>query len=93
MKVVASLSRGHRSGAMVEASVIERILRHCGLLQTCSPRASPAGDCRVHDPEGVSDSRAAAADGPRELWTAAALVRFMIAGESGRIRKMSELTR
>ena len=43
-----------------QADVIEKILRHCGLWQACSPRAPPGDDCWVHDPDGDADE-------PREL--------------------------
>ncbi len=39
-----------------QADVIEKILRHCGLWNPSSPRAPPADDTAVHDP-----------DEPREL--------------------------
>ena len=46
-----------------QGDVIEKILRHCGLWHASSPRPPPAGDIRVHDPDGDS----AASDEPREL--------------------------
>ena len=47
-----------------QGDVIEKILRHCwSLWCPASPRAPPAGDVRVHDPDGDS----AASDEPREL--------------------------
>jgi hypothetical protein len=39
-----------------QGEVIEKILRHCGLWNPSSPRAPPADDPSVHDP-----------DEPREL--------------------------
>ena len=47
--------------------VIEKILRHCGLWCPASPRAPPAGDLRVYDPDGEADRQTAAFDEPREL--------------------------
>ena len=35
-----------------QGDVIEKILRHCGLWRPASPREPPAGDLRVHDPDG-----------------------------------------
>jgi hypothetical protein len=35
-----------------QADVIEKILRHCGLWSPASPRAPPAGNLRVYDPDG-----------------------------------------
>lgn len=32
--------------------VIDKILKHCGLWCPLAPRAPPAGDLRVHDPDG-----------------------------------------
>jgi hypothetical protein len=49
-----------------QADVIERILRHCGLWCPASPRAPPAGDLRVHDPDG-DPGRPPASYEPREL--------------------------
>jgi len=46
-----------------QAGVIEKILKHCGVWSPAAPRAPPAGDLRVHDPDGD----AAASDEPREL--------------------------
>jgi uncharacterized protein YbaR (Trm112 family) len=45
-----------------QGDVIEQILRHCDLWCPASPRAPPAEDLRVHDPDGDSASRT-----PREL--------------------------
>jgi hypothetical protein len=42
-----------------QADVIEKILRHCGLWCPSSPRAPPAGDLRVHDPDGNWESDSA----------------------------------
>jgi hypothetical protein len=50
-----------------QAEVLERILRHCGLWHASAPRAPPAGDGRVHDPDGDSDSQPASSDESREL--------------------------
>ena len=36
-----------------QGDVIEKILRHCGLWCPSSPRAPPAGDLHVHDPDRV----------------------------------------
>src|SRR3990172_6742159 len=49
-----------------QGEVIEKILRHCGLWRPASPRAPPAGDLHIHDPDGnwASDS---ASQEPREL--------------------------
>jgi ribosomal protein S27E len=49
-----------------QGHVIEKILRHCGLWRPASPRAPPAGDLRVHDPDGDWES-AAPSQEPREL--------------------------
>ena len=45
-----------------QADVIERILRHCGLWNPSSPRAPPAKDGWVHDPDDPSDGRPASSD-------------------------------
>ena len=45
-----------------QGDVIEKILRHCGLWCPASPRAPPAEDLHVHDPDGDS----AASQEPRE---------------------------
>ncbi len=50
-----------------QGEVIEKILRHCGLWCPSSPRAPPAREGWVHDPDGDSDSQAASSDEPREL--------------------------
>ena len=50
-----------------QGDVIEKILRHCGLWQPSSPRAPPAGDGWVYDPDRDSESQEASADEPREL--------------------------
>ena len=53
-----------------QGDVIEKILRHCGLWCSSSPRAPPAGDLPVHAPEGnwESDSASqAASEEPREV--------------------------
>jgi hypothetical protein len=47
-----------------QGAVVENILRHCGLWHTSSPRAPPAADGWVHDPDGDSDSKTS--DKPRE---------------------------
>jgi len=49
-----------------QGNVIEKILRHCGLWCPASPRAPPAGDLRVHDPDGNWESDLAYQE-PREL--------------------------
>ena len=46
--------------------VIEKILRHCGLRHTSSPRAPPGEDRPVHDPDSDSH-RQQAPDERREL--------------------------
>jgi hypothetical protein len=46
-----------------QGDVLEKILRHCGLWCPAAARAPPAGDLRVHDPNGDS----AASDESREL--------------------------
>ena len=45
-------------------AVIEKILRHCGLWQPSTPRAPPAVDAWVHDPDRDSDSQTARSDAP-----------------------------
>jgi hypothetical protein len=45
-----------------QGEVIEKILKHCGLWCPAASRAPPAGDLRVHDPDGDS----AASDESRE---------------------------
>jgi hypothetical protein len=50
-----------------QGEVIEKILRHCGPWHHLAPRAPPAGDGWVHDPETDSDTQPAAGDEPREL--------------------------
>ena len=54
-----------------QGDVIEKILRHCGLWCPSSPRAPPAEDGRVHDPDGDADRQTAASDEPRHgrSWT------------------------
>jgi len=47
-----------------QADVIEKILRHCGLWHSSSPRAPPDGEAFVHDPDGDGH---ADSDEPREL--------------------------
>ena len=59
MKVVAFLEPP-------QGDVIEKILRHGGLWRASSPRAPPAGNGWVHDPDGDADSHSAF-DEPREL--------------------------
>ena len=51
-----------------QGDVIEKILRHRGLWWPAvpSPRAPPAGDLRVHDPDGNSGGDSASQE-PREL--------------------------
>jgi hypothetical protein len=51
----------------LQADVIEKLLRHCGLWHASKPRAPPAGDGWVHDPDGDSDSQTASSDEPWEL--------------------------
>ena len=60
MKVVAFIELPQRD-------VIEKILRHCGLWHPSTPRAPPAGDGSVHDPDGASDRQTGSSDEPREL--------------------------
>jgi hypothetical protein len=55
MKVVAFLEPP-------QADVIEKILRHGGLWCPWSPRAPPAEDGRVHDPDGDADLQTAASE-------------------------------
>ncbi len=50
-----------------QGDVIEKILRHCGLWHPSAPRAPPAGDGSIHDPDGSSDRQTASSDEPREL--------------------------
>ena len=50
-----------------QADVIEKILRHCGLWCASSPRAPPARDLRVYDPDGEADRQTTAFAEPREL--------------------------
>jgi hypothetical protein len=50
-----------------QGALIEKSLRHGGLWQPSAPRAPPAGDVSVHDPDGVSDRQTAACDEPGEL--------------------------
>jgi len=49
-----------------QGDVIEKILRQCGLWCPSSPRAPPAKDLRVHDPDSDWDSDSASLE-PREL--------------------------
>ena len=56
MKVVAFLEP-------LQADVIEKILRHCGLWNPASPRPPPPGHGWVHDPDRDSDG----SDEPGEL--------------------------
>jgi hypothetical protein len=49
--VIEQILRGHQSGAMVG-----------GLWHPATPRAPPAGDGLVHDPDGVSDAETASSD-------------------------------
>jgi hypothetical protein len=49
-----------------QGDVIEKILRHCGLWCPASPRAPPARDLRVHDPDGDWDVDSTSQE-PREL--------------------------
>ena len=51
---------------LIRYYVMEKILRHCGLWCPSSPRAPPAGDLHVHDPEGNCESDSASQE-PREL--------------------------
>jgi hypothetical protein len=60
MKVVAFIEPPQRG-------VIERILRHCGLWHPSTPRAAPAGDGSVHDPDGASNRQTGSSDEPQEL--------------------------
>ena len=59
MKVVAFIEPPQRD-------VIEKILRHCGRWHASSPRAPPAGDLRVYDPDGNREGDSASQE-PREL--------------------------
>ena len=49
-----------------QGDVIEKILRHCGLWHSASPRAPPGEDRPLHDPDSDSDCQQAP-DAPREL--------------------------
>jgi hypothetical protein len=49
-----------------QGDVIEKILRHCGLWCPSSPRAPPAREGWVHDPDGNWESDSASQE-PREL--------------------------
>ena len=49
-----------------QADVIEKILKHCGLWCSAAPRAPPAGELHVHDPDGAWESGSASQE-PREL--------------------------
>ena len=51
-----------------QGAVVEKILRHCGLWHPSTPRAPPAEDDWVHDPDDFSDSPTACSDERRE-WT------------------------
>ena len=59
MKVVAFVERP-------QGDVIERILGHCGLWCPASPRATPAEDGCVRDPDGFR--RAAGTGVPDASW-------------------------
>ena len=50
---ILPLGVAKRLGVLVDLdrAVIEKILRHCGLWNPSSPRAPPAGDTSVHDPD------------------------------------------
>jgi hypothetical protein len=50
-----------------QCDVIEKILRYCGLWHCSAPRAPPAGDGSVHDPDGASDRQTGSSDQPQEL--------------------------
>jgi hypothetical protein len=50
-----------------QGALIEKILRRCGLWQPSAPRAPPAGDVWVHDPEEDAGRQTAASDEPGEL--------------------------
>ena len=54
--VIEKILRGHQSVAMVG-----------GLWHSSAPRAPPAGDGSVHDPDGVSDRQTGSSDEPQEL--------------------------
>jgi hypothetical protein len=60
MKVVAFLEPP-------QGAVIEKTLRHCGLLIPSTPRASPPEDGWVYEPDADWDSRPASSDPPGEL--------------------------
>ena len=51
-----------------QGAVIEKILRHCGLWHPSTPRAPPAGNDWVHDPDDFSDGQPACSDEPGD-WT------------------------
>ena len=50
-----------------QGAVIEEILRHCGLWQPSTPRAPPAVDDWVHDPDDAADGPTLSSDAPREV--------------------------
>ena len=60
MKVVAFLEPP-------QGALIEKILRHCGIWQPSAPRAPPARDLWVHDPDDHADRQTEASDEPGEL--------------------------
>lgn len=62
MKVVAFIEPRAPERSDGRGDVIEKILRHCGLWCSFSPRAPPAGDLRVHDPDGNWQSDSASQD-------------------------------
>jgi hypothetical protein len=55
-EVIEKILRGHQSAAMVG-----------GLWHASTPRAPPAGDGSVHDPDGASDRQTGSSDEPQEL--------------------------
>ena len=50
-----------------QGDVIDKILRHCGLLRASTPRPPPDPDGLFHEPDGFSDDQALPSDEPREL--------------------------
>ncbi len=60
MKVIALIEPA-------QGAVIEKILRHCGLLIPSTPRAPPTADGWVYDPDGDWDSQPASSDPPGDL--------------------------
>jgi hypothetical protein len=60
MKVIAFIERP-------QGTLIEKILRHCGLWQPSAPRAPPAFAACIHEVDCLSDDPTYSSDEPREL--------------------------